>query len=94
MTKRKTRALARSLDADWPPRQPMTLTELITEARAVDWDFANWCYASGHDASDRMPVTCLNACWLTPGARAVPACTDRRPADWLTLAGAHTNKPW
>ena len=53
MTKRKTRAVARSLDADWPPRQPMTLTELITEARAVYWDFANWCYASGHDASDR-----------------------------------------
>ena len=30
----------------------MTLTELIAEARAVDWDFAHWCYASGHDASD------------------------------------------
>jgi hypothetical protein len=30
----------------------MTLTELITEARAVDWDFAHWCYANGHDASD------------------------------------------
>ena len=37
MTKRKTRALAHSLDADWPPRQQMTLTELIAEARAVDW---------------------------------------------------------
>ena len=52
MTKRKTRALAHSLDADWPPRQQMTLTELIAEARAVDWDFAHGCYASGHDASD------------------------------------------
>jgi hypothetical protein len=52
MTNRKTSAVARSLDADWPPRQPMTLTELITEARAVDWDFAHWCYANGHDASD------------------------------------------
>ena len=52
MTKRKTRAVAGSLDADGPPRQQMTLTELITEARAVDWDFAHWCYASGHDASD------------------------------------------
>jgi hypothetical protein len=52
MTKRKTRALAHSLDADWPPRQQMTLTEFIAEARAVDWDFAHWCYASGHDASD------------------------------------------
>jgi hypothetical protein len=39
--------------ADWPPRQPMTLTELVAEARAVDWDFATWCYVSGHDASDR-----------------------------------------
>ena len=65
MTKRKTTPeLARSLDADWPPRQPMTLTELITEARAVDWDFAHWCYASGHDASDpdaRKVFECLLA---------------------------------
>jgi hypothetical protein len=42
----------RSLDADWPPRQPTTLTELVAEARAVDWDFTYWCYASGYDASD------------------------------------------
>ena len=64
MTKRKTRAVARSLDADWPPGQQMTLTELITEARAVDWDFAHWCYASGHDASDpdaRNMFECLLA---------------------------------
>ena len=55
---------ARSLDADWPPRQTMTLTDLITEARAVDWDFTNWCYASGYDASDpdaRRMFECLLA---------------------------------
>src|SRR5260370_6344789 len=23
-----------------------------------------------------MSIACLNACWLTPGARAAPACTD------------------
>ena len=37
--------------ADWPPREPITLTDLIAEARAVDWNFTYWCYASGHDAS-------------------------------------------
>jgi hypothetical protein len=42
----------RSLDADWPSRQPITLTDLVAEARAADWDFTNWCYASGYDASD------------------------------------------
>jgi hypothetical protein len=36
--------LARSLDA--------TLTDLIVEARAVNWDFTNWCIASGYDATD------------------------------------------
>jgi len=64
MTKRKTRAVARSLDVDWPPSRPMTLTELMTEVRAVDWDFAHWCYASGHDASDpdaRNMFECLLA---------------------------------
>src|SRR5262245_29578118 len=25
----------------------------------------------------RMRVSCLNACWLTPGARGAPACIDR-----------------
>ena len=42
----------------------MTLTELITEARAVDWDFAHWCYVSGHDANDsdaRNMFECLLA---------------------------------
>jgi len=44
--------LKHSLDADWPPHQPITLTDLVAEARAADWDFTNWCYASGYDASD------------------------------------------
>jgi hypothetical protein len=44
--------LARSLDADWPPCEPITLTELVAEARAVAWDFTNWCYTSGYDAGD------------------------------------------
>jgi hypothetical protein len=53
MTKFKTRVdLALSLDADWPLRQPATLTELVAEARALDWDFTNWCCASGYDATD------------------------------------------
>jgi hypothetical protein len=53
MTKPKIRLdLASSLDADWPPQQPVTIADLVTEARAVDWDFDTWCYASGHDASD------------------------------------------
>ena len=74
MTKPKTWAdLARSLDEDWPPRQTITITDLIAEARAADWDFTNWCYASGYDTSDRMPVACLNACWLTLSARGAPA---------------------
>ena len=54
MTKLKRRVdLEASLDADWPPRQPITIADLVTEARAVDWDFSNWCCASGYDASDR-----------------------------------------
>ena len=53
MTKPKTWVnLEPSLDADWPPRQPITITDLVAEARAVDWDFTNWCCASGYDASD------------------------------------------
>jgi hypothetical protein len=50
--------------ADWPPHQPMTLMDLIAEARAVHWDFSHWCYASGHDASDpdaRLMFDCLLA---------------------------------
>ena len=50
--------------ADWPPHEPITLTDLIAEARAVDWNFTYWCYASGHDASDpdaRNMFECLLA---------------------------------
>jgi hypothetical protein len=73
LTKPKTRAdLVHSLELDWPPRQPTTIADLIAEARAVAWDFTHWCYVSGYDASDPMLVTCLSACWLTQGARAVP----------------------
>jgi hypothetical protein len=43
---------ARSLDADWPSGQPITITELVAEARAADWDFTHWCCASGYDVSD------------------------------------------
>jgi hypothetical protein len=54
----------RSLDADWPSRQPITITELVAEARATDWDFTNWCYASGYDVSEpdaRRMFECLLA---------------------------------
>jgi hypothetical protein len=65
MTKPKTRVdLALSLDADWPPHQPVTLAELVAEARALDWDFTTWCYASGYDANDpdaRHTFECLLA---------------------------------
>jgi hypothetical protein len=65
MTKPKTWSdLERSIDADWPPRQPITLMDLVAEARAVDWDFAAWCYVSGYDASDsdaRNMFECLLA---------------------------------
>jgi len=30
----------------------MRVTDLVAEARAADWDFTNWCCASGYDASD------------------------------------------
>jgi hypothetical protein len=57
MAKPKTSAgLASPLDEDWPPRQPITVTDLVAEARAVDWDFTNWCYASGYDASESRQV--------------------------------------
>jgi len=48
--------LARSLDA--------TLTDLVDGARALDWDFTSWCYASGYDPSDpnvRLFFECLLA---------------------------------
>jgi hypothetical protein len=78
MTKPKTWSdLERSLDADWRSHQPITLMDLVAEARALDWDFAIWCYVSGHDATDPDARTCLNVCWLTLAVRAVRACTDR-----------------
>jgi hypothetical protein len=65
MTKPKTRVdLTLSLDEDWPPHQPVTLVDLVAEARAIDWDFATWCCVSGHDASDpkaRSMFECLLA---------------------------------
>jgi hypothetical protein len=69
--------LARSLDADWPPCEPITLTELVAEARAVEWDFTNWFTRADMTPAIRMLAACLNACWLTLGAKAVPACIDR-----------------
>jgi len=44
--------------------QPITLAELIAGARAVEWDFTNWCCTSGYDASDpnaRRMFECLLA---------------------------------
>jgi hypothetical protein len=65
MTKPKTRAdLTLSLDADWPSGQSIALTELVAEARAADWEYTRWCYASGYDASDpnaRHMFECLLA---------------------------------
>jgi hypothetical protein len=78
MRKPKTWADERSLDVDWPRHQPITLADLVAGARAVEWDFARWCYASGYDASDPDALSpCLNACWLTPGAKGAPACIDK-----------------
>ena len=64
---------ARSLDADWPPRQPMTIADLVAEARTVEWNFTDWCNAMGYEAATRIPVKCLNAYWLTQGARGATA---------------------
>jgi hypothetical protein len=53
MTKPKTwEDPEHSFDADWPSHQPITLMDLVAGARAVEWDFTTWCYASGYDASD------------------------------------------
>ena len=54
----------RSLDADWPPRQPTTIADLVAEARTVEWNFTGWCNASGYEASDpdtRQMFECLLA---------------------------------
>jgi len=65
MTKPKTWADVEPwLDVDWPPRQSVSLMDLVAEARAVSWDFNDWCYASGYDASDpdaRHMFECLLA---------------------------------
>jgi hypothetical protein len=42
----------------------MTIADLVAEARAAEWDFTNWCHASGYDASDpdaRRMFECLLA---------------------------------
>ena len=87
MPKPKTRAdLAHSLEADWPPHQPITLTDLVAGARAVDWDFTASCYASGYDASDpdaRRMFDCLLA---YSGTRASRACIDQPPAHLVQTA--------
>jgi len=47
--------------------------ELVACARAVDWDFTTWCYASGHDAADkdaRLMFECLLAYASRPEGRA------------------------
>src|SRR3954469_17806899 len=94
MTKRKTRPeLAPSLDADLPPGEPMTLADLIAEARAVDWDFAQWCYVSGHDASDsdaRNMFECLRAYGQRRGPRGLALTA------WLLLSNVgqqHRSRP-
>ena len=64
MTKPKTSDLDSSRDADWPPRHPITLLDLVAEARAVEWDFATWCYVGGYDTRDpdaRTMFECLLA---------------------------------
>jgi len=58
--------------ADWPPHQSATIMDLIASARAVDWDFTTWCYASGHDTSDpdtRNMFECLLAYASRPEGR-------------------------
>jgi hypothetical protein len=42
-------------------------------ARAVDWDFNTWCYASGHDSTDahaHLMFECLLAYASRPEGRA------------------------
>jgi hypothetical protein len=68
MTKSKTRVEPLSLDADWPPRQSMSIADLVADARAVDWDFTNWCYASGYDAHD-PDARCMFECLLAYARR-------------------------
>jgi hypothetical protein len=59
--------------ADWPPHQSGTIMDLIASARAVEWDFTNWCYASGHDSTEpdaRLMFECLLAYACRPEGRA------------------------
>jgi hypothetical protein len=47
---------------DWPPDQPVTLIDLVAEARAMGLYY--WCCVSGYDASDpeaRRMFECLLA---------------------------------
>ena len=68
-----------ALDADWPPFETTTITDLIAEARGVDWDLVIGVTQAGMTPATRMLAACSNACWLTPCARAVPACIDGLP---------------
>jgi len=52
----------RKISADIGGSLHAALTDLIVEARAVDWDFTSWCNASGYDATDpdaRLFFECL-----------------------------------
>ena len=62
-----------SLDAEWPPRQPTTLTDLVAEARALVGILPIGVTRADTTPATRMPGACLNACWLTPGTKAAPA---------------------
>ena len=69
---------AHLLDVDWPPHQSATIMDLVEEARALDWDFTTWCYASGHDATDadaRLMFECLLAYASRPEGRAGLHCS-------------------
>jgi hypothetical protein len=44
-------------------------------ARALDWDFTAWCYASPYDASDPDARRMFD----TPNAKAVRDCIDQPP---------------
>ena len=56
--------LVRSFEEGWPPRQTITITDLIAEARGADWDFITGVTRAGMTPATRMPVACSNACRL------------------------------
>jgi hypothetical protein len=65
---------ARSFDEDWPPTQPITLTDLVAGGRAVERDFTTWCCASGHDANDpdaRLMFECFTGLRQARGPRRI-----------------------